>query len=69
VSGGDEYRTEARTVNERLKFAVQFSFLRRVPSNGSDHAELHSTGFADHVLVPRRIPYELHVGFVDSVYA
>ena len=35
----------------------------------SDHAELHSAGFADHVLVPRRIPDELHVGFIDAVYA
>src|SRR5262245_34292400 len=35
----------------------------------SDHAELHSTGFADHVLVPRRVPNELHVSFIDAIYA
>ena len=35
----------------------------------SRHPELHSAGFADHVLVPRRIPDELHVGFVDAVDA
>lgn len=35
----------------------------------SDHAELHSPGFADHVLVPWRIPDELHIGFIDTVYA
>src|SRR5215475_8934490 len=27
----------------------------------SDHAELHPSGFADHVLIPRRIPDELHI--------
>src|SRR5438067_1811629 len=32
-----------------------------------DHAELHPAGFADHALIPRRIPDELDVGFVDAV--
>ena len=35
----------------------------------SDHAELHSAGFADHVLIPRGIPDQLHIGFVDAVDA
>ena len=33
----------------------------------SDHAKLHATGFADHVLVPGRIPNELDISFVDAV--
>src|SRR5205814_8415715 len=35
----------------------------------SDHPELHSAGFADHILVPRRIPNELDISFIDAVYA
>src|SRR5882724_4050808 len=35
----------------------------------SNHAKLHSPGFTDHVLIPRRIPNELHIGFIDAVYA
>src|SRR5262245_11405332 len=35
----------------------------------SDHTELHSAGFTDHVLIPRRIPNELHLGLIDPVYA
>src|SRR6476620_11141240 len=33
----------------------------------SDHPELHPAGFADHALVPRRIPDELNVGLVYAV--
>src|SRR5439155_11622287 len=33
----------------------------------SDHAKLHATGFADHVLVPGRVPNELDISFVDAV--
>src|ERR1043166_6962975 len=33
----------------------------------SDHPELHPAGFADHVLIPRRIPNELHVGLIHAV--
>ena len=33
------------------------------------HAELHPTGFTDHVLVPRRIPDELDIGFIDAIDA
>ena len=36
---------------------------------GLYHAELHPTGFADHVLVPRRIPDELDNGFIDAIDA
>src|SRR5262249_48224736 len=35
----------------------------------SDHAELHSACFADHVLVPRRVPDELDIGVVHTVDA
>jgi hypothetical protein len=35
----------------------------------SNHAKLHPAGFADHVLVPRWIPNELNVSFVDAVDA
>ena len=31
-----------------------------------DHAELHAPGFADHVLIPRRIPDEIDLRFVDA---
>jgi hypothetical protein len=34
-----------------------------------NHSELHPPGFADHVLVPWRVPDQLHVGFVDAVDA
>ena len=33
----------------------------------SDHAELHPARFADHVLVPGRVPNELDIGFIDAV--
>jgi hypothetical protein len=33
----------------------------------SDHSELHSAGFTDHVLVPRRIPDELDISLVHAV--
>ena len=33
----------------------------------SDHTEFHPAGFADHVLVPRRVPNELDIGFVDAI--
>src|SRR2546430_8081712 len=32
-----------------------------------NHAELHPPGFADHVLVPGRVPNELDVRFIDAV--
>src|SRR5947207_1305962 len=35
----------------------------------SDHSELHPARFADRILVPRRIPDELHISFIDAVYA
>src|SRR5205085_10632685 len=37
------------------------------PASDSDHAELHSPGFTDHVLIPWRIPNELHLGFIHTV--
>ena len=99
LSGADEYKTAARTVNARLKICLQFLFYQlisvrlseakhlgslRVPritdhellrfaqndtAYGSNHAELHSAGFADHVLIPRRVPNELHIGFINAVDA
>src|SRR5438067_9091465 len=50
--------------------AVNTGLKPGVSGNRSDldHSELHSPGFADHVLVPRRIPDELHVSFIDAVY-
>ena len=35
----------------------------------SDHAKLHPARFADHILVPWWIPHELHISFIDAVYA
>ena len=32
-----------------------------------NHAELHPPRFADHVLVPRRVPNELDISFVDAI--
>ena len=32
-----------------------------------NHAELHSPRFADHVLIPGRVPNELDIGFIDAV--
>src|SRR5439155_22781015 len=32
-----------------------------------DHAELHAPRFTDHVLVPRRVPNKLHIGFVHAI--
>ena len=51
---------------------VSADYNRRSCSNASaartlDHAELHSPSFADHVLVPRWIPDQLHIGFIDTV--
>src|SRR6476659_10315207 len=31
------------------------------------HPKLHPTRFTDHVLIPRRIPDELNIGFIDAV--
>jgi hypothetical protein len=39
-------------------------FMRNAELN---HAELHSPRFADHVLIPGRIPNELDIGFIDTV--
>ena len=36
---------------------------------GLDHPELHSPGFANHVLVPGWVPHQLYVGFLDAVDA
>src|SRR6266702_1047661 len=35
----------------------------------SAHPELHPARFADHILVPWWIPHELHISFIDAVYA
>ena len=32
-----------------------------------NHPELHATSLADHVLIPRRVPNELHIGFIYAV--
>jgi len=49
--------------------AVNTGLKPGVSGNRSDlnHAELHSPGFADHVLVPRRIPDQLHIRFIDTI--
>jgi hypothetical protein len=61
-----------RAPNKAVETALTLPWLRTGLKAGvsdtSDHAELHSAGFADHVLVPRRIPNKLHIGFIDSVY-
>ena len=44
-------------------------FAQNDTAYGSDHSELHSAGFANHVLIPRRVPNELHIGFIAAVYA
>ena len=33
----------------------------------SHHPELHPARFADHALIPGRIPDELHVGFIHAI--
>ena len=38
--------------------------MRNVQLN---HSELHPTRFANHVLVPRRVPNELDIGFIHAV--
>src|SRR6266496_1729231 len=32
-----------------------------------NHPELHAPRFADHVLIPWRVPNELHIGFIYAV--
>ena len=32
-------------------------------------SRLHPARFANHILVPRRVPDELHISFIDAVYA
>ena len=51
----------------RGQLAVRSAFGRIHPMANSDHAELHSPGFADHVLIPRRVPDQLHIGFIHTV--
>src|SRR5215470_1002007 len=41
---------------------------KKSAARGSDHPELHSARFADHILIPRWIPDELDIGFVHAVY-
>src|SRR5437868_598648 len=50
-------------------FKVSGLDVSRLPTAAttSDHAKLHATGFADHVLVPGRVPNELDISFVDAV--
>ena len=57
---------------ENVKCSLFNAVLRRTCAHravlkSSDHSKLHSTRFADHVLVPRRIPNELDVGFVHTL--
>jgi hypothetical protein len=40
---------------------------KRAGSLGSDHPELHPARFADHILIPGRVPNELDIGFIDAV--
>ena len=46
-----------------------FASLRMTGNAGasSDHPKFHASCFADHVLVPRWVPNELDVSFVDTV--
>src|SRR4030095_3803034 len=40
---------------------------KRAGALGSDHPELHPARFADHILIPGRVPNELDIGFIDAV--
>src|SRR6266542_2361003 len=40
---------------------------KRARSLCSDHPELHPARFADHILIPGRIPDELDIGFIHAV--
>jgi hypothetical protein len=46
-----------------------FASLRMIGNAGArlDHSEFHPSSLADHILVPGRIPNELHVSFIDAV--
>jgi hypothetical protein len=46
-----------------------FASLRMTGNAGAslNHPEFHPSCFADHVLVPRRVPNKLDIGFIDAV--
>jgi hypothetical protein len=46
-----------------------FASLRMTGGIRLNHPELHPARFADHVLIPGWVPDELHIGFIDAVYA
>src|SRR5262249_49121760 len=82
--GDGEFRIQTGLVNTRIKkFTKKFRNGGKSPPKtlgtklivsckacgASDHPELHSPGFADHVLIPRRVPNQLHISFIHAVDA
>ena len=57
----------AQLVRGQLAVRSAFGRIRPVANSDLDHSELHSPGFADHVLVPRRVPDQLHIGLIHTV--
>src|SRR2546423_3202283 len=52
---------------EKDRLAACAPWRVELAAERSDHAQLHPARFANHVLIPRRIPDELHVGLIDAV--
>src|SRR5947207_3289723 len=53
----------ARCVFSSIDFSEEIACIER----RLDHSQFHPPSFTDHVLVPRRIPNQLHISFIDAV--
>jgi hypothetical protein len=69
--GSEKGFYRSRSQRQRLQEFVQGLRRRQAAmtrsARQSNHAELHPPRFADHVLVPGRVPDQLDIGLIDAV--
>jgi len=64
---GKEVTLSVSSLNPRNEQPLLEAVARIATCGDLHHPKLHPTRFADHVLIPRRIPDELNIGFIDAV--
>jgi hypothetical protein len=61
------YRLHASSPEAEVStYSTEFDGSQDFSNTLSNQPQLHLAGFADHVLVPRRIPHQLYVSFINS---
>jgi hypothetical protein len=58
---------KSRTAFSSRQHPASDALARQRFGSASDHSELHATRFADHILIPRRIPDELDISLIYAV--